>query len=210
MQIYQPALKMLRGLSDETHAALVIRHSTRFPILSDEDVYSAGLTEEGLTQAQRFGEALSALRKPGRLLSSPVGRCLDTAQAIARGANWDLPVQSDYRLSHPFIERVWSGPAVQWKKDPLPDPVHAILDLVVQGDERDGGLDLFITHDTVVAALAGYFTGMRFQYPEYWPNYLEGILIWRCANRVYLKWREIETVIDPWPLAQTGQMELGL
>jgi len=210
MQLYRPALKILRSLPEQTHAGFLMRHSTRFPILSEDDVYSAGLTGEGITQAERFGNALAAIRKPGRLHSSPVGRCLDTAQAIARGSGWDLPVQSDYRLSHPFIERVWSGPVVQWKKDPLPDALRAILDLIIQGDEKDGGLDVFITHDTVVAALAGYFTGMSFHYPDYWPDFMEGIMIWRCAGRVHLKWRELETMLEPWPLPETGQMALGL
>jgi hypothetical protein len=144
------------------------------------------------------------------LLSSPVERCLDTAQAIARGAGWDLKVKSDVRLSHPYIERVWSGPLIQWKKDPLPESVQAILELVLFGDEKHTGLDIFTTHDTVVAVLAGYFTGRSFQYPDYWPNYLEGILIWRSDNRVHLRWREFETVLDPWPVEKSGQMELGL
>jgi broad specificity phosphatase PhoE len=209
MQLYQPTLDMVRGLSGETHAGLVIRHSARFPILNDDEVYAAGLTQEGITQAERLGKALADVRHPGRLLSSPVGRCLDTAQAIARGAGWDLPVQTDYRLSHPFIERILSGPYIQWKEDPLPEALNDILALVLNGDGRSGGLDIFSTHDTVVAVLAGYFTGMRFEFPGYWPNFLEGVLIWSSPNRVHLKWREFETVLEPWPIKKSGQMELG-
>ena len=210
MVLYRSALDMVRSLPDEFHGGLVVRHSARYPILSDEDVYSAGLTAEGITQAERFGNALADVRQPGRLVSSPVERCQDTLRAIARGAGWELPLQSDYRLSHPFIERIWSGPTIQWKKDPLPEAVHAILDLVLSGDKTPGSLDIFSTHDTVVAVLAGYFTGASFQYPDYWPDFLEGILIWRCANQVHLKWRDCETILGPWPLEKTGQMQLGL
>ena len=210
MQLYRAALEMVRGLPDDTHAGLVIRHSARHPILSDDDIFSAGLTAEGVSQAEQFGKALTAIRKPGRMVSSPVERCLDTAQAISRGAGWEQTIQANYRLSHPFIERVWSGPWRQWKKDPVPDPLQAILDLVLNSVEMPGSLDIFSTHDTVVGVLAGYFTGVSFQYPDYWPDFLEGVLFWRNANRVHLKWREFETTLEPWPPKRNTQMELGL
>lgn len=208
--LYQSALELVSSLPKEIHAGLVMRHSARYPILSDDDIFSAGLTPEGVKQAELLGKSLTAIRKPGRLVSSPVERCLDTVKAISRGAGWENTVQSNYQLSHPFIEHVWMGPPVQWKKDPLPDALQAILDLVVNGHQTTGTLDIFSTHDTVLGVLAGYFTGASFQYPDYWPNFLEGILIWRVANRVHLRWREIETVLEPWPFLKSMQMELGL
>lgn len=210
MQLFEPALELVRSIPVDIHVGLILRHSARFPILSEEDVYSAGLTGEGIAQAEMFGKALAEIRQPGCLFASPVDRCLDTALAISRGAGWDLPVTADYRLSHPFIEKIWSGPPVQWQKDPLPKPIQSILDLVLNCDEVDGTVDIFSTHDTVVAVLAGYFTGLSFHYPEYWPNFLEGVLVWRIANQVHLKWRQFETILNSWPVEKTGQMELDL
>jgi len=210
MQLYEPALELVRSIPLDIHAGLILRHSARYPILSEEDVYSAGLTGEGIAQAELFGKALAESRQPGRLFASPVDRCLDTALAISRGARWDLPVTADYRLSHPFIERLWSGPQIRWQKDPLPEPVQSILELVLNCAGVGGALDIFSTHDTVVAVLAGYFAGVSFHYPEYWPNFLEGVLVWRRANQVHLKWRDFETVLDSWPVEGSGQMELGL
>ena len=210
MELFQSAFELVRSLPADTHGGLVIRHSARFPILNEEDVITAGLTTDGIRQAERFGKSLAGLRQPGQLLSSPIERCQDTLKAIARGAGWDNPVKTDYRLSHPYIERIWAGPAIQWKRDPLPVPLHAILDQVLSGDDSSGSLDIFTTHDTVLAVLASYFTGVSFQYPDYWPNFLEGILIWRRNNQVHLKWREHETILGPWPLEKTGQLALGL
>ena len=103
MPLYEAPLAMIGQLSASFGGVFVLRHSARYPILSLEDVYGAGLTEEGVEQAEWLGMELKKLRPPGRLISSPVGRCLDTAAAIARRAGWEGTVQPDYRLSHPFI-----------------------------------------------------------------------------------------------------------
>jgi hypothetical protein len=193
MQLFESSLTQVSHISSAHRVGLVLRHSARYPILKDEDIYTAGLTAEGVRQAEAFGQELTKIRIPGRLFSSPIERCLDTASAIARGANWDLPVLSDDRLSHPFIQPVWNALPIYWKEDPLPKQVTALLDLVMEGEDKPGVLDIFTTHDTIVAVLACYFTGKEFHYPDYWPDYLEGVFIWRDRNTLHLQWRD-ETV----------------
>lgn len=206
MELYQSALQLVNSVPERRPAGLVVRHSARFPITGDADVYTAALTEEGIRQAEQFGAALAQVRQPGRLLSSPVGRCIDTGHAIARGAEWEIPVQTDLRLSHPFIEGLWQGNAQVWKRDPVPGAVHSILEMILTPAPQAGQLDLFITHDTVLAVLAGFFTGARFAYPDYWPDFLEGVLVWREHTQVHLHWRDMETIIEPWPFSKTGQL----
>lgn len=192
-QLFESSLTRVSRISSNHRVGLVLRHSARYPILKDEDVYTVGLTAEGVQQAEAFGQELKKIRTPGRLLSSPIERCLDTAAAIARGANWELPVVSDYHLSHPFIQPVWNALPIYWKEDPVPKQVAALLDLVLEGEDKPGVLDIFTTHDTIVAVLACYFTGKQFHYPGYWPDFLEGVLIWRDGNTLHLQWRD-ETV----------------
>jgi hypothetical protein len=209
MSFYESPLNMVSHLSESFRGVLVIRHSARYPILSDDQVFTAGLTAEGVQQAERLGMELKKVRRPGRLLSSPVARCLDTAAAIARGAGWEGEVKPDYRLSHPFIEPAWNALPVAWGKDPLPEPVAKLLDLVMAGEDIPGRLDICVTHDTIVAVLAGYFTGVHFDYPYYWPDFLEGVLLWQNGGNVHLRWRAYELTIGPWPIPNLRQLNLG-
>lgn len=209
MQIFEPALQLLKNLPVGVSAGLVIRHSIRFPILSEEEVYLAGLTPEGFAQAEEMGREIAKLRPIRRILASPVQRCIDTAASIAAGANWPETPQTEFRLSHPHIEPVWSSLANQRSDTVIPGPVQALLNLVFSGPAADGAVDIFVTHDTIVAVLAGYFLGHIFRYPDYWPDYLEGVLLWRVDDRVYLRWRDEEKLVARWPLEGGRQFPLG-
>jgi broad specificity phosphatase PhoE len=206
MFFYETPLALIRQLPGSVRGVFVMRHSIRFPIVSESEVYTAGLTPEGLAQAEQFGARLGQLRQPGRMLSSPVQRCLDTAASIARGAGWSTEVKPEYLLSHPFIEPVWNALPITWGKDPLPDHLARLVDLIFNGENQPGTLDLCVTHDTIVASLAGYFTGVPFKYPEYWPDFLEGVLLWQVEGIAHLRWREHECVIGPWPMPGVRQM----
>ncbi len=237
MELYEAPLAMIAQLPATFGGVFVLRHSARYPILTDAEVYSAGLTPEGVQQAERLGAEIQKLRRPGRLLSSPVARCLDTAAALARGAGWEVAVQPDYRLSHPFIEPAWnaltsSGPprtpllpygssklgerdergerdaTLTGVQGVLPSPIAGLLDLIVAGERAPGTLDLMVTHDTIVGTLAEYFTGVHISFPEVWPDFLEGVLLWQNAGELHLRWRDRERVIGPWPIPSFKQMEL--
>lgn len=228
MAIYDQTLALLNGLPAGTPAGLLLRHSTRYPILSEEDVFQAALTPEGIKQAEELGVELGRGWRLGRLLSSPVGRCVDTAAAIARGAGWRETPNTEFRLSHPHIEPVWeamphvefrlSEPHIEpvwdamplrWPDCALPAQVEAVINLVLEDPAGPGSLDLFVTHDTILAVIAGIFTGHIFRWPDYWPDYLEGIIIWRSGDGLHLRWRDDEKVIGAWPQPAAGQLRLG-
>jgi hypothetical protein len=209
MRIFEPALQLLHHLPSDASAGLVMRHSIRFPIVSEAEVYLAGLTPEGFEQAEEMGREIAKLRRLRRLFASPVQRCIDTAASIAKGANSQLLPQIEFRLSHPHIEPVWSSLSTRRDKA-MPAPVQAVLKLVLSEPEPgDGSLDIFVTHDTIVAVLAGYFLGHVFKYPDYWPDYLEGVLLWRVKDEIYLRWRDEEKMIARWPLETSRQFHFG-
>jgi len=47
---------------------------------------------------------------------------------------------------------------------------------------------VFVTHDTIVGTVVGYLMGQQFNTAN-WPNYLEGVLIWREGAKVVAHWR---------------------
>ena len=209
MRIFESTIKLLSNLPVDASAGLIIRHSIRFPILSEAEVYLAGLTPEGFEQAEELGREIAAMRRLRHLMASPVQRCIDTAASIAKGANWQVVPQTEFRLSHPHIEPVWSNLSLRRLDKSIPAPVQAVLKLVLSEPASDGALDIFVTHDTIVAVLAGYFLGHVFKYPDYWPDYLEGVLLWRIGDEIYLRWRDEEKMIAHWPLQTSRQFHFG-
>jgi hypothetical protein len=208
MALYDATLAQLGQLPPACRAGVVLRHSERQPILRPEDTFTAMLTQNGVRQSEEFGRALAEIRQPGRIYSSPMERCRDTAVGITRGAGWLLPVAVEHRLSHPFIAPAWNALPILWQKDPMPAQVAALLDLVLDREEAPGVVDIFCTHDTIVVALAGYFLGCAFAYPGYWPDFLEGVFVWRQDGAVHLRWRDLERVIGIWPEPAFRQLRL--
>lgn len=169
--------------------ALLIRHSARDPIVDWDRSDMVGLTEQGVEQAEGLGNLIAERFKPGRVVSSTVGRCVETAAAILRGANWPVTVIIDQRLSHTYIQEAWVGLADSLYSPLVPPEVQQIVDLMLTGYGSAGHLDLFITHDTVVGSVVGYLLDEIFD-ERNWPGFLEGFALWKNSAGIYLAWRE--------------------
>ena len=171
------------------HVALLIRHSTRFPILLPEETLLAGLTPEGVQLAEEYGAWLAQQRHIYRVRSSPVGRCIDTGKAIIRGAALPDPVVVDQRLGFPFVENGWQKVTNQkFQVDEVPQEAFDVMNYLLEDATHASGLSLYITHDgniafMAVALLADMIT------EENWPDYLEGMAFWREEGAVRVAWR---------------------
>jgi len=176
--------------------ALLMRHSARYPILDPAEPYLAGLTPEGIAMAEELGRQLGRKHRGGRLLSAPVARCMDTAQAVARGAGWPELVSAEERLSHPFIAPAYDSFARGEVNGVLPWQAGAVLELLLADANRGAQLDVMVTHDTILVTVAGCLL----QAPvlkEFWPDYLEGMFVWRAEEQVCVRWRGSERRFHP-------------
>jgi hypothetical protein len=165
-----------------------MRHSIRYPIIDISQTLEVGLTPEGFRLAEEFGALMASSYQPGRLFASPVGRCIDTAAAIAHGASWPDAVTMDYRLGHPHINMAWIELITHQNQNGLPEAVTEVLNLVLNNQSDRNLLDIFVTHDTVVGCVAGYTTG-DIVTEENWPEFLEGLAIWRTTSGIGIAWR---------------------
>jgi len=165
----------------------VLRHSNRFPIVDEYSIVTAALTPEGIQNAEAYGRFLSQKYRFGRLMSSPIGRCIDTAAAIARGAGVDKEVIIAQVLSHPYHETAWNLKD-ELAQDCLPDETVSLVQLLLDAEPRAGTMDLFVTHDTVVGVLAQYLLGEAIG-NENLPEFLEGIFFWHEGEGVRAAWR---------------------
>lgn len=181
-------LNDLERVPRDRRAALLMRHSARHPIVDPDQPYVAMLTEEGIKLAEELGATLGQSFAQGRLMSAPVARCQETALAIARGAGWMGAVSLEEYLSHPFIAPVWDRLSRGEDYRNPPKQVRLTLDLLLDNAEAPPGLDVAVTHDTIVIAVVGALLKAPFM-EEFWPDYLEGVFLWRDGDQVQLLWR---------------------
>jgi hypothetical protein len=167
---------------------LLMRHSARHPIIDPEEPFIAMLTEDGVRLAEELGKIIGARFGRGRLMSAPVSRCKDTAAAIARGAGWESLVCPEETLSHPFIAPAWDRLSQGKLNGTLPPQVRATLALLLGSAGRPPALDLAVTHDTILGAVVGSFLKAPVM-NEFWPDYLEGVFVWRENGSTCFLWR---------------------
>lgn len=170
----------------------MMRHSARFPITDEAVNHLVGLTEEGVRTAEAFGASLAQTFQCGRLHSSPVGRCIDTANAVARGAGWPVQAVIDEKLAHEFIAPSWDKIRKGEMNGSLPVEIKALLEFML-GEPGAPRLDVLVTHDTVLATVLTCFMGVQATGPEM-PRFLEGMLIWRAEDGIHTLWRSVEQV----------------
>ena len=168
--------------------ALLMRHSARFPITDPERGFEVPLTEEGVRLAEELGEIFGKEFPCGRLMASPVGRCLATADAIARGAGWELHATAEERISHPFIEPAWDLLYAGKVNGVLPAQVGETLRMLLDHHHHVPELDVMVTHDTVLGAVVGCLLHAPFK-NEHWPVFLEGVFLWREGQHIAALWR---------------------
>jgi hypothetical protein len=181
----------LERIPRDKPVALLMRHAARHPITDPDDPYSVGLTEEGVVTAEALGGEMAKHVYPGRILSSPVERCVATGMALARGADWPVNVQTDERLSHLFIAPAWYLVQSSRMTGPVPFQVRVILHWMLRVTDALPRVDIFVTHDTVLGAVVGGLLHVPVT-GDNWPGYLDGLFLWRGEQDICARWRGIE------------------
>ena len=203
-------------LPRELDVALILRHAQGEDIPQGSFGADVPLTEQGAMSAERLGKLLSA-RSPGRVASSPVSRCVETAQAISQGAGWSIGVTTNWRLGEhgPFV----SDPEVSGQlflevgiaelvrrqlHDPKSPPgmrdiaegARTLLDFTSEGLGDCGRMNVYVTHDAILAALVGWLFRLPV-YEEGWPDFLDGLLLWRSGGLLHCAWSRLHQATYP-------------
>ena len=201
-------LALLTQAPDGAAVALALRHAEREAIPPGGYGNDVPLTRHGITSSRRLGEALSS-RPVAVVRTSPLPRCVQTAENIIADAGWDAVTVPDQRLGAPgpfVVESELAGPLFltispegvverQLADDkpldgmrPAAEGVRLLLDLLTPHPETQGRLALFVTHDAVLAVLVGSLYGLNVG--EFaWPDYLDALVLWRDSDRLRFRWR---------------------
>jgi broad specificity phosphatase PhoE len=189
--------------------AVLLRHSVRDHLPPGDAGYALPITEAGVQLAWELGElAGDRLRT---LHTSPLPRCIQTAEALRAGAAADIHIQQDRLLGDPGVFVVDGKRAItNWEEKghegvmaclvgqdaalpgmAAPDAAARFLVqhmLSVAGNQP--GLHIFVTHDSLVTATAARFLGERFGMSE-WPWYLGAAFFWRQEECIAGAYRDI-------------------
>ena len=188
--------------------ALVLRHAEREEITSGAFGNDVSLTRRGRNSARRLGMGLSS-RTLGVVKSSPLPRCMQTADAIIAAAGWKTSAVPAQLLGDPgpfVVEPELAGRLF------LDIGIEAIVRRQLADDQPPRGMrstssgaklllqelaailngpanaSVFVTHDAVLAVLAGYLYGLPVD-GFHWPGYLDALVMWPDSDRLRFLWR---------------------
>ncbi len=164
-------MKQLAVVPERVDASLIIRHAEREDIPAGTFGHEVNLTAEGTQSAEQLGAALSENRAL-TIVSSPVTRCVQTAQAMLRGAGTSAEVVTDRHLGDPgafIVDAETAGPlflelpipeiARHQLHDTAPLPgmrptlegVEILQELATSPLGDNGRLHVFVTHDIILS-----------------------------------------------------------
>lgn len=208
MPLGQLPPSMLQSLNllpkDNVSVTLFTRHSIRH-VATGKGLagYDLQLTEEGIALAQYWGGHLitSTGRQVLSCTTSPIQRCIDTASHMLFGAYGDTTkieiIQNnllvepgsfveDHALASPFFRDLGAlGFINQLIRNKLPGMKNSaqgvldILNMVYALEQKQAeGLNLVVTHDTIIAVILSYTLGIAEVTSADWPKMMEGLFIW--------------------------------
>ena len=209
--------EQLSSIPAHADVSLILRHAEREDIPPGTFGVNVPLTTSGVASAERLGATLSGMRPQAKAIASPVPRCESTARAILRGGDWPEEVVQDWRLGEPgpfVVDEEISGALflqigileiVRRQLSHVEPPtgmratsegVDLLLGLTATDLRSCGRLSIYVTHDAILAALVAHL--YRLPVDDIgWPGYLDGLLLWRCRDRLHFIWRGLEQSSHP-------------
>lgn len=205
-RLHPALLPSLDVLPDHVPVALLTRHSIREEPSNRFATYDVPLTPEGVALAKAWGERL--IRPISGFYSSPVGRCVATAEAIAEGAGIALPIQNCTHLVEPgsYVQDIGQVGGLFFKLGPLgfankhlrnevrgvlspQEGARQLLSHLQASQGEPGSLAVHVTHDTILAAFIYYLRGEETLQTDHWPWMLEGAFVWFDEDHAHWLWR---------------------
>lgn len=180
--------------SEHNKLSLLIRHGDRDKIPQGSFGNEVMLNEKGIQRSLKFGEEIAEL-KVNRILTSPIGRCVQTAESIRKGYGRNIDIIETTALGAPglhisdekiagefflnygfdemykrFLQEV-EIPGIPTISDLNKSITHFLTE---QSNQR--GITIFVTHDMLIA-FYHYSINKTIYTKENWVKYLSGLLL---------------------------------
>lgn len=202
----------LDRLAAHQSVAVLIRHADRDALLNHDVGYELPITKSGVKRAYDFGEMLGT--RISSLHSSPLIRCIQTAEAIKAGALVNMPIVLDTKLGDPGVY-VRDGQIAMpiWQKMGGEEVVEHLVtsDVSLPGmaevnaaaiclirhmesiSTKTSGVHLFVTHDAIITTTAAIIMGTSSRH--LWPSFLEGAAFW-IGDSIEFDYRDAQLQLD--------------
>lgn len=199
-------------LGDDEPLALFIRHAERSEITSMVNALEALLTERGKEEARRLGRDLARFG-PVRIYSSPVERCRQTAEQLARGIGeaggtaermgelFDLGgpyIAGDWHevMSHvvslgsqeSFLRQWIDGSLPPGLMTPFPEAAARQLNIMAVQLEDPSWSYINVSHDWNLAIMRECYFGLSHEEISM-PPFLDGMAVHRRGDGLSLYYR---------------------
>jgi hypothetical protein len=187
-------IKELNTHSPDSKLAMLIRHADREAIPKGTFGNEIPINEKGKQNAMRLGEKLRGT-SINKILSSPIPRCIQTGEFIAKGYGKEIQITTTKCLGDPGLHITDDAIAGEFYlkhgffemqrrfmvNDPIPgmpDPATYFnsMSAFLKENTTEKGITIFVTHDAVIA-LYHYCLSKRIYSKEDWVDYLSGIII---------------------------------
>jgi len=222
-------LETIGTLAPDGATAAILRHAARFPIADPAHPTLAEITPDGAAAAEAMGRRITGFDRV-RLFHSPVKRCRQTAECIARGAlaagveieylGPEDALGVDYLLNLPEAGRLttlYGDHFVRlWLSGQIPENVVLAPKLVAgeklkylagrltEPSNRGRRLDLHVSHDWNILILRELMLGVRHE-DVGWLTFLDGISFSFRAGRMEAVYRDCrKNQPMPWQFCPTA------
>ncbi len=197
---FLPASEFFAQADWNSKIYLLLRHAERNHITPQDKDFGAhvGLTDSGRRQAVSLGRVIPAVGD-AVFFSSPVGRCIETAECIAAGrklagyveqgsangakvepldALGDFFVRNVPAYEQTLRDGFYEG-ICKWLESGEHDafcPLHERAEQMreMMFEKASSRFNIFVTHDAWIVPCLSHFCGFKFN-PKCWMNFLTGL-----------------------------------
>jgi len=172
--------------------SLLLRHADRDDIPQGSFGNQILLNEKGKQNARSFGEKL-AKRKINRIFTSPIGRCVQTAEFMTKGYGRSIEIIETTALGAPGLhikDEIIAGEFLlqhgfdeTYKRFMQNENIPGIPNInelnnritsFINENSTENGTTIFITHDMLIAFFH-YSLNRKVYTKDNWINYLTGL-----------------------------------
>ena len=167
---------------------VLLRHSIRYPIENDAEIYTAQLTPEGKKLASTFGSWIKSKFKIGKFFSSPINRCIETGKFMANGAGNGRAILPEPVLGHPNENGEYDSLDDYLASGVWPGRIIDIANKMIPAAHNQA-MNFYISHDTVIVLMVAYWLKIDIRAPIDWPQYLEPLFFWKSNGKLKISFR---------------------
>lgn len=198
---------LLSGIPPNRVVVMLLRHAERPMHAHDVPGDLVSITESGRSASMALGRNLGS--RLASLRSSPILRCIESAEALRSGAASRVAIERDDMLGAPgaFVENAESA-GRNWRELGNAEVIRRMMscDVVLPGmvhsdtaarrlvwhmfdvSRRRSGLHVFVSHDALIAPTLARFLGRSLQDDE-WPDFLEAACFWQENSQLVMAYR---------------------